>query len=212
MPPERRAEIARIVARHDAWLVEDDAYGFLLPDPVRPLSTYAPERSIYVLTLSKCLSPALRVGAMVAPDVLRDRIINAIRSTGWMANPIMAEVATRMIARGIMADQVVAKRAATVERMTIAADRLRPFLDPMGPWPSYHVWLPMPPGRSALDLMAQAAQVGITVAAPTPLQPLDPMGAGLRLCLCGAPTTGDLDAALGTLADILAGSEAMAIV
>jgi DNA-binding transcriptional MocR family regulator len=212
MPPERRAEIAAIAARHDAWIVEDDAYGFLLPTPVRPLSTYAPERSIYVMTLSKCLMPSLRIGAMVAPDALRDRIINAIRSTGWMANPIMAEVATRMIERGVMAEQVVAKRTAAVARLKIAADRLKGYLDPMSDAPSYHAWLAMPPGRSAPDLMSRAAQAGITVAAPTPLQPLDPMGAGLRLCLCGAPTTGDLDAALVTLAEILAGSEAMAIV
>jgi DNA-binding transcriptional MocR family regulator len=32
MPPERRAEIAAIAARHDGWIVEDDAYGFLPPD------------------------------------------------------------------------------------------------------------------------------------------------------------------------------------
>jgi DNA-binding transcriptional MocR family regulator len=212
MPPERRAEIAEIVARHDGWIVEDDAYGFLPPDGVMPLSAFLPERSVYVVSFAKCLSPSLRVGAMVAPAGMRDRIINAIRSTGWMANPIMAEVTTRMIENGLMARQVRAKRAAAAERTEVARARLGPALDPMSDVPAFHVWRRLPPGRAPVGLMTQAAQAGITVATPTPLQPLDTMGNGIRICLGGAPDIAALDTALSTLADILEGTEAMSLV
>jgi len=212
MPPERRAEIAEIVARHDGWIVEDDAYGFLPPDGVKPLSAFLPERSIYVVSFAKCLSPSLRVGAMVAPEGMRDRIVNAIRSTGWMANPIMAEVTTRMIENGLMARQVKAKRAAAAERTEVARARLGPALDLMSDVPAFHVWMRLPPGRAPVGLMAQAAQAGITVAAPTPLQPLDTMGNGVRICLGGAPDIAALDGALKTLGDILQGTEAMSLV
>ncbi len=212
MPPERRAEIAAIVARHDGWIVEDDAYGFLPAVPVRPLSAFLPERSVYIVSFAKCLCPGLRIGAMLAPEALRDQAINAIRSTGWMANPIMAEVTARMIAQGLMARQVTAKRAAAAERTLIASERLAPWLDPMSGVPAFHVWLRLPPGRSAPGLMTEAAQAGLTVAAPTPLQPLDGMGDGLRLCLGGAPGPEDLDGALAMLGEILAGTEAMSMV
>lgn len=212
MPPERRAEIAEVVARHDGWIVEDDAYGFLPSTPLPPLSASLPDRSIYVVSFAKCLSPGLRVGAMVAPDAMRDRIINAIRATGWMASPVMAEVTARMIDSGVLEKQASAKRAAATERAQIARERLGPMLDVMSDVPAFHVWMRLPPGRTAIGLMADAAQAGITIATPTPLQPMDAMGNGVRICLGGAPALADLDRALATLRDIVAGAEAMSLV
>lgn len=212
MPPERRAEVAEVVARHGAWIVEDDAYGFLPPVPVLPLSAAAPDRSVYIVSFAKCLAPGLRVGLMVAPEPMRDRLVNAIRATGWMANPIMAEAAARLIDSGEMARQAAAKRAAAADRMNVARLRLGERIEAMSDIAGFHVWLRLPPGRTAAGLMTEAAQAGITIAAPTPLQPLDPMAQGLRLCLGGAPTLASLDDALARLADILASSEAMSLV
>jgi hypothetical protein len=115
---------------------------------------------------------------MVAPEAMRDRIINAIRSTGWMANPIMAEVTTRMIENGLMARAGRRQARRGGRRTEVARARLGPALDLMSDVPAFHVWMRLPPGRSAPGLMSQAAQAGITVAAPTPLQPLDTMGNG----------------------------------
>jgi DNA-binding transcriptional MocR family regulator len=100
MPPERREQIIDIVRKHDAFLIEDDAYGFLCDPPMAPLSASMPERSFYLVSFAKCLAPGLRIGAMVAPPAFRDRCINALRSTGWMATPLMAEVVSRVVGNG----------------------------------------------------------------------------------------------------------------
>ena len=97
MSPARRQAIAAIVRKHDAYLVEDDAYAYLLTPPPPPVSALIPERSFYVMSFAKCLAPGLRIAAMIAPDAFRDRAINAMRATGWMAVPLMAEVVARLI-------------------------------------------------------------------------------------------------------------------
>ncbi len=49
MPEERRDAVAEIVRKHDAYLLEDDAYAFLFESPPRPISVRIPERSFYVV-------------------------------------------------------------------------------------------------------------------------------------------------------------------
>src|ERR1700676_4642270 len=132
MPPARRQAIAEIVRRHDAYLLEDDAYGYLLSPPLAPISKLVPERSFYIVSFAKCLAPGLRIAAMVAPEAFRDRSINALRATGWMAVPVMAEVVSRLIHNGGLARQAKLKRDKAAVRDAIVRRVLKQ-------------WLPAPP-------------------------------------------------------------------
>lgn len=212
MPDARRAEITEIVRRHDGWIVEDDAYGFLCEAPPRPLSSFLPDRSFYIVSFAKCLAPGLRIGAMTAPAAFRDRIVNAIRSTGWMANAIMAEAVARMIASGDLDAQIARKRTVAAERIALAREVLGDLLEISHDVPAFHVWMQMPAGRTAAALVSQAAQAGITLAQPSLLHPFDRMGNGFRLCLGGAARAEDLDIALRRLRAILDETEVMALV
>ncbi len=212
MPLERRHQIAEIIRRHDAWLVEDDAYGFLCEEPLPTLSSLLPERSFYVVSFAKCLAPGLRIGAMVAPPEFRDRIVNAIRATGWMANALMTEAVVRMISNGALAEQIALKRKAAAERSATAREILGDLLSPPSGVPAFHLWLKMSMGRTAVSLLSQAALAGLTLASPSPLQPFDPMASGFRLCLGGASNLSELRGALSTLREILTDFEAMAVV
>ncbi len=76
---ERRQEIARIIIKHDALLVEDDPYSALRykGNDILPLKTFAPDNVIYVSTLSKIFAPGLRIGFYVAPDFLNRWLVLA---------------------------------------------------------------------------------------------------------------------------------------
>lgn len=212
MPAQRRDQIIDIVRKHDAFLVEDDAYGFLCDPPMPPLSARMPERSFYVVSFAKCLVPGLRIGAMVAPPAFRDRCINALRSTGWMATPLMAEVVSRVIENGQLEEQIGHKRDAAAQRQVLAKQILGERIQISAIAPAFHVWLPMPAGRTTASLIAQAASAGVTIATPDALQSFDPMSNGVRLCL-GAPTSdADVEFALRTVRNILDSAETMSFV
>ncbi|MCI5074529.1 PLP-dependent aminotransferase family protein [Oricola sp.] len=211
MPAERRSEVADIIRRHDAWIIEDDVYSFLCPDPPPTLSSFLPERSFYVMSFAKCLMPGLRIGALHAPAPFRDRIVNAIRSTGWMANAIMSEAVVRMIDSGALENQIRLKRNAAAERTKMAHSILGEYLLPTAV-PAFHAWLTMPAGRTASSLAAQAAFQGVTLATPSPLSAASGVAPGIRICLGAASTPEKLSSALHTLDSILRESEEMAFV
>ena len=212
MTPARRRQIADVVAKHDAFLLEDDVYAFLFATPPTPVSALIGERSFYVTSFAKCLSPGLRIGAMIVPERFRDRSINAVRATGWMAQPIMAEVVARLIHSGDLLRQVHAKRAAAARRNEIADRLLGRWLSPMAGTPGFHRWLPIPPGRTLIALVTQAAQAGITIAPPGALQQVDRGTLGIRLCLGYPPTDAVLEKALLDLRQILETAETISFV
>lgn len=212
MSLERRQQIADIVRKHDAFLVEDDAYAYLLSPPLPPIAVLIPERSFYVLSFAKCLAPGLRIAAMIAPDSFRDRSINAVRATGWMAVPLMAEVVARLINNGGMARQTRLKREKAVTRNAIVRRVLKEWLPPSTNAPGFHIWLPLPAGRTLNALVTQAAQAGITLAPPGSLQRMDTEKLGIRLCLGAPATEEDLERALIEIRQILEMAEAISFV
>ncbi|MEO0402167.1 MAG: PLP-dependent aminotransferase family protein [Pseudomonadota bacterium] len=65
-PESRRAELVAVARRHDIQILEDDCYrlGAAQAPGYRML---APERSWYISSISKSVTPALRLGIAVAP-------------------------------------------------------------------------------------------------------------------------------------------------
>jgi len=212
MPLVRRQAIAEIVRRHDAYLLEDDAYGYLLSPPLPPIAKFIPERSFYVVSFAKCLAPGLRIAAMIAPEAFRDRAINALRATGWMAVPVMAEVVARLINNGGLARQARLKRDKAAARDAIARRVLKEWLPAATGAPGFHLWLPLPAGRTLAALIAQAAQAGITLAPPGTLRRMENESLGIRLCLGAPATEADLERALTEIRRILEMAEAISFV
>jgi DNA-binding transcriptional MocR family regulator len=212
MPLQRRQAIAEIVRKHDAYLLEDDAYGYLLSPPMPPVSRLIPERSFYIVSFAKCLAPGLRIAAMIAPEAFRDRSINALRATGWMAVPVMAEVVARLIHNGGLARQAKLKREKAELRDAIVRRVLKEWLPAATAAPGFHTWLPLPAGRTLAALIAQAAQAGITLAPPGALRRMESESLGVRLCLGAPATEADLERALIEIRRILEMAEAISFV
>ena len=70
------SRLVQLAERHELLLVEDDIFGDLHPDPhpVRLAQIDGFRRTIYVNSFSKTLSPAVRVGYLVAPAKLREAL------------------------------------------------------------------------------------------------------------------------------------------
>ncbi|HYO63535.1 MAG TPA: PLP-dependent aminotransferase family protein [Pyrinomonadaceae bacterium] len=202
MPDSRRRELARVAREYDVPILEDDVYGFLPEDAPPPVAAYAPEQTYYLTSTSKSVAPGLRIGYMVAPASAIERLSAAVRTTTWEAAPLMAEVLTKLIEDGTLADVVSWKRREADARQRLAREILGEFY---GEAPtSCHVWTQLPEPWRSSDFTAQARKRGVLVMPSEAFV----IGRGsaphaVRICLGSPPTRAQLEKGLHILADIL---------
>jgi len=205
MSEARRAAIAEIVERHDLLVIEDNVYNFLAPAAPAPLAALLPERCFYVTSLSKCVAPGLRVGFVVPPARYLDRLVLAVRATSWMATPVAVEAGCRLIENGMLGRLVEQRRAEAARRRRLALDLLGEYLDAQatGEAAAFHLWLPLPPERPAIEVVAAARRRGVALTPPEAVAVDERSPNGLRLCLGGPQTPDALRHGLQTLRDLL---------
>ncbi|SET43157.1 PLP-dependent aminotransferase family protein [Paracoccus homiensis] len=196
---ERREDLAQTAAEHGLIIIENDALGPVAPRRPPPVSSFAPERSLYFTGLSKCLSPGLRLGFLALPETLAERAMNRHLSVAWMATPMVAEIANDWITSGVADDLLVAQRQELAARNRMAQRILGPLSAGFGH--GLHRWIALPNDVDDHDLLQAALDRNVAVTASTGFSVSDRSPA-LRLCL-GGPTRGDLEQALTTIAGIL---------
>lgn len=202
MPAERRAAIAEICRRNNVVIVEDDIYSFLPDRTPPPLASFAPDHSIFVTSLSKCAGPGLRIGFLAAAPALIERIGTGLRASMWMAPPLMAEVAARLIRDGGLDRLVAWQRREATRRQDIARETLgNAHYDshPRG----FHIWLHLPEPWRREEFTAEARRRGLGVA-PAEVFAVGraPVPHAARICLSAATDHGQLRRALEIVASL----------
>lgn len=183
MHEERRRQIAEIARKFDLYIIENDAFGPVAADRPLPVSTFAPECSIYLTTFTKCTVPGMRVGYLVAPDHLLPAITGRIIVFGWMATPLMCELATRWILDGTAQELALWQREELQKRYEFAKGILQGF-NWSGHPSALHLWLTLPDGWKTSDFVAHARQLKIAVAPENPfLTPKTPEQNAVRISL-----------------------------
>ena len=199
----RRHAIAEVAARHHVALIEDDVYGFLPDHPLPPITAIAPTNSYYITSTSKSMAPGLRVGYVVAPDSRVDRVAAVIRASVWLIAPLLAEVASEWIERGVADGMVAWKREETAARHAASLSILSRWL-PASPPRSFHLWLPLPEPWRTEEFVAQARARQVVVSPSEDFM----VGRGsaphaVRVCLGATASRARLEDGLTRLADLL---------
>ena len=200
----RRQAIVDVARRHDLLIVEDDVYGYLIKDRPAPITSLAPERTIYITSASKSLAPGLRVAWVTAPRHHLSRLAEAVRITTVTQPALTGAVVSQWIEDGRAEDLLLWQRQETAARYEIAAKYLD-GMDWRGHAAAFHVLLHLPPPWQADDFAARARQIGITVSPLTPfaVQANDAAQA-IRITLSQSPDRATLERALSTLRDLWA--------
>jgi len=159
---DRRARLAALVKRHGLVLIEDDAYGFTVPNRRPALSARLPESSVYIAGISKALGAGLRVSFLVAPRRLIGPIEQALLATAWMASPLGAAVVADMV-RGGGARLVVDTKRAEAHRRAALAAKLLPGRGHRIPTHGFFAWLALGEGWTGRSFELAAREVGVRV-------------------------------------------------
>ena len=203
MPESRRLEIAAIARAHGVAILEDDIHALLPEERPRPLSSLAPELSYSITSTSKILAPGLRIGYVLAPPGMVDRLAAGIRATTWAAAPLMAEIATSWIRDGTADAILQDRRREAAARQELARGALQ-GADFRGHPHGYHVWLQLPDPWRSESFAAQLRREGVAV---TPSEAFlvgrESAPHAVRLCLGAVSNRATLERGLRTVAEAL---------
>ena len=105
---ERRQQIAAIIQKYQALLIEDDPYSALRyrGNPLPAIKTFASENVVYITTLSKVLAPGLRIGICVAPPVIRQWLTIVKQGVDLHTSTFSQAIAAEYIAGAYLTQQL----------------------------------------------------------------------------------------------------------
>lgn len=203
MPFERRLALIEVARRHNLLVVDDSVYGFLEASPPSSLRSLAPDCVIEIHSLSKSAAPGLRVGYIIAPERVRQRLHEGLRATMWSASAITAALATAWMRDGTLGTWIVAKRKEARLRQDLARRTL-------GAWPitahpgSFHLLLDLPKHWRPDDLVFALARRGVNI---TPLAafaaPNVSVSRTVRIAMAAPATIRQLEIGLQIVAETL---------
>lgn len=203
MGEARRREIAGIAQARDLHIIEDDVFGFLPRQRPKPIAAFAPEHTIFVTSVSKCMAPGLRIGYVHAPERLRPALQSAVSMSSWMPPPLMAEIATRWIEDGTAARLNEGQRVSAESRQDMARSILAGHdfqADPSG----FHLWLKLPESWRPDSFLASARRRGVELrTSETFVAGRQKAPGSIRLCLGHEISNERVAKGLRTVADLL---------
>ncbi len=185
VPQDRRLEIANVMKRYDLPLIEDDAYGFVLPDAPPPMAASAPELTWYIGGLAKCIGAGLRLAYAIAPSARAAFAMeNGVRAVSGMASPVSMAIATRWVLDGT-ADQIRRFiRSETAIRQEIATETITEAAFVSHPH-AFNIWLRLPENITCAALMANMANHEIGISPESAFRTAGHQDRYVRVCLGG---------------------------
>jgi 2-aminoadipate transaminase len=175
---ERRSELVLLANKYGTPIVEDDPYGQLRyeGEHLPPLvlldrvnmprdGGYTLGNVIYLSSFSKILSPGLRLGWIVAPREVIDKLVQ-LKQGADLHTSTFAQVVAYEVARENFLDEHVKKlRTVYRERRDVMLDALAQYFPAETTWTrpkgGLFLWVTLPEGMEATELLAEALKQNV---------------------------------------------------
>ena len=203
LPRARREQIAEVARARGVAIIEDDAYGALPPEAPAPIASLAGDITWHVATLSKCVSPGLRIAYVAVPGTNEAvRLAAELRAINTMASPLTAALASQWIADGELEAVVAAIRQENGLRQAVVRETLQGLDVRAHPY-GHHLWLRLPEPWRRGEFGAHARQLGLSVIQSEAFA-VGPAPEAIRVSLGAASDVETLRYGLSLLATLLA--------
>lgn len=194
LAPDRRSQVAEVVADAGAILIEDDWCRDLSFEAVPPRPLMSADRHghvVYLRSLTKSTAPGLRIGAIVARGAALARLTACRAAADFFVSGPLQEAALEIVHSPAWARHLRALRVTLARRRDVLATAVRRGLGeaavPLLPSGGVHLWVRLDDRVDDTRLAARAAAAKLLVSAGRAWFPAEPTGAYLRLSFASAP-------------------------
>ena len=158
---ERRVALARIAAKYELQIIDDDAFGIAATD-IPSMQSIAPDWVWYIGALSKSVSTGLRIGYLVTPSGFGEAARTNVLSNHYGVSQIICDLATEIITSGA-AERVRNDMIAFNDRRSkMAANILGKWHMNWNPHVPF-IWLYMPQGWRASSFQRACEQKNVLI-------------------------------------------------
>lgn len=204
----RRTEILDICRRHGVLVVEDNPYGLLgfAGQTYPALRSHDPDNVVYLGSFSKTFAAGLRVGWVLAPHAVREKLVLAAESATLCPPTINQLIVSRYLATHDWLGQIKLFRETYRERRDAMLAALDQHLPPGCTWTrpdgGFYVWLTVPEGVDTKAMLPRAVTARVAYASGTGFY-ADNLGSRqMRLSFC-YPTPDRIREGIRRLANVL---------
>jgi len=170
---QRRAEVLEICRAHGILVVEDNPYGLLGFDGVTypALRSTDPDNVVYLGSFSKTFAAGLRVGWVLAPHAVREKLVLAAESATLCPPTLNQLIVSRYLSTHDWKGQVKTYREAYRERRDAAISALEQHMPAGSTWNKpaggFYVWLTVPEGIDTKAMLPRAITQRVAYASGT---------------------------------------------
>ncbi len=168
MSRDRRKHLLEIAEKHDMLVIEDDPYSFFSFEPIdaEPLKTLDRSgRVIYMGTLSKILTPGLRIGYAVGPRWVVSSFELAKQMVDLHSATLTQYIAMEAIKRGLVEKTVEKARRIYREKRDAMLDAMEKHFPQGSRWTrpagGLFIFAYAPEGVNTRDLLPEALLRGV---------------------------------------------------
>jgi DNA-binding transcriptional MocR family regulator len=203
---ERRPQIIEICKREHILILEDNPYGLLyfnqpVPDALRSMD----DNVVYLGSFSKILVPGFRVGYVLAPPAIRDKLVLANESAILCPTSFGQMMISEYLATADWKGQIDTFRGVYRERKDAALAAMHEFLpnlETTRPDGGFYLWVTLPDGIDSKAMLPLAVK---ELVAYTPGTAFFGDGTGqkyLRICY-SYPTPENIRVGIKRLANVI---------
>jgi 2-aminoadipate transaminase len=165
---ERRRHLVELARRHEILVVEDNPYGMLRYEGESLPSLYSLDGGgfvIYIGTFSKILSAGLRLGWMVSPTPIREKVVLGKQASDLCTSTLTQEFAVRFLESGRLPGYVEDLVSIYRSRRDAMLGAMAEYFPHGSSWNrpegGLFVWARLPEYINTEDLLAKALLKGV---------------------------------------------------
>jgi DNA-binding transcriptional MocR family regulator len=210
MAVERRPVIAELCRRAGIAVLEDNPYGLLGFDDVtyRAIRADDSENVVYLGSFSKTFAPGLRVGWVLAPHAVREKLVLANESAVLNPPVFNQMMISRYLAGFDWLSQIKTYQQLYLERRDVMLEALEDHMPDGTTWTrpagGFYVWVTLPEGFDTAAMLPRAVTARVAYVPGTAFY-ADGLGSRqLRLSYC-YPTPSRIEEGVRRLAGVIDG-------